>query len=79
MYCMHNHHPENSSANLHDPDNRVVIHFQPNESFTKAVCVLHVVCPTVLHSINLYTCLQHNLHRPVCITKFNNWDFGAGG
>ena len=26
-----------------DPDNRVVIHFQPNESFTEAACVLYIV------------------------------------
>ena len=23
--------------------------FQPNKSFTEAACVLHVICPTVLH------------------------------
>ena len=26
-----------------DPDNRVVVHFQPNESFTEAACVLYIV------------------------------------
>ena len=35
----------------------------PSKSFTEEACVLHIVCPNILHSVDLYTFLQYNIMR----------------